>query len=31
VIRPERLNVAVVGSMNASLSRKMQTIVKEFR
>jgi predicted Zn-dependent peptidase len=31
VIRPERLNVAVVGSMSASLTKKVSTIVREFK
>jgi predicted Zn-dependent peptidase len=31
VIRPENLNVAVVGSMDAALTRKVSKIVKEFR
>lgn len=31
VIRPERLNVAVVGSMSPSLTKKVSTIVKDFQ
>jgi hypothetical protein len=31
VIRRERLNVAVVGSMSASLTKKVSKIVNDFR
>jgi predicted Zn-dependent peptidase len=31
VIRPENLNVAIVGSMDAALTRKVSKIVREFR